>query len=230
MPRSAVAVDLAARSDVRRLVLVSPMSSLVAVGCALLLRSWAPQFDIGPYILRSFSLEGRNAAIRARRAAGQRDHLPGLGEALGGSGHVAMQVGIHYISWWPPEEAGSKYSLSLSLEEDTDRIRRKPDRSIRINNLNEEEMLSEWKKLSSRSFDNIYRNLQRRRLPARPRVDRELRQPEQGDQAVLGDDEPSGAGLLGAAAIRDPAGHHPLPRRSRGVRRVAARGRLNRSS
>lgn len=110
------------------------------------------------YIWRSFSENGRNAAIRARRAAGQRDYLPGLGEALGGFGHVAMQVGIHYISWWPPEEAGSKYSLSLSLEEDTDRIQRKPDRSIRINNLNEEEMLSEWKKLSSRSFDSIYRN------------------------------------------------------------------------
>lgn len=46
---SAVAVDLAARSDVRRLVLVSPMSSLAAVGCALLLRAWAPQFDIGPF-------------------------------------------------------------------------------------------------------------------------------------------------------------------------------------
>jgi len=46
---SAVAVDLAARSALRRLVLASPMSCLAAVGCSLLLRAWAPRLHIGPF-------------------------------------------------------------------------------------------------------------------------------------------------------------------------------------
>lgn len=74
---------------------------------------------------------------------------------FGGFGHVALGIGAHYLSFWPPEEHGKKQSFSYAFQEDLARCGCKPDRKITIPGLDEKAIIRKWQTLSTKSFDNI---------------------------------------------------------------------------
>lgn len=74
---------------------------------------------------------------------------------FGGFGHVALGVGPHYLSFWPPEHHGKEQSFSYAFEEDLARCGCKPDRKIPISGLDEKAIIRKWQSLSAKSFDNI---------------------------------------------------------------------------
>ena len=79
--------------------------------------------------------------------------------SAGGLGHASLQAGASYISLWPPVEKDSKpFSASKNYNHDVyERIRRKPEHIIRLDNLPDLEVRTFWFTFST-PFNEINNN------------------------------------------------------------------------
>jgi hypothetical protein len=73
-------------------------------------------------------------------------------------GHVAVQAGGTYMSYWTAEDGKDGQSLAWSYAEDVERCHRDADRCIVINRLAEGQMKSLWDKYERTSFRDMNGN------------------------------------------------------------------------
>ena len=89
----------------------------------------------------------------------QTEKFSSLSSSTGGLGHSALQAGDSYISLWPPiQKDGRPFSASKNYNYDVqERIRRKPEHIIKLDNLPDLEARKFWSTFST-PFNEVNNN------------------------------------------------------------------------